>query len=545
MSPQAAGAAPESPSRGIANVALAALAVAAIGAAVAVVDYRSFDLDRFFVPKEFSLHLGALGLALYLAFRRGAREWTAPDIALGAWVGVSVISMFGATSGWHAIRSMAITASSAVVFWAASALRLEKRDRAVVVILCLAIALAALSALAQAYGFPLDIFASNRAPGGTLGNRNFIAHVAAMSLPMVLWLVATTRSNLRALFGSIAILGASAALVLSRTRAAWLALAIWLAILLPLTWRGRAVFNAAMPPGRKRLLAGSLGAGILMALLIPNALDWRSDSPYLDSVRGVVNYKEGSGAGRLKQYTNSLKMARAHPVLGVGPGNWPVEYPAFAARNDPSIVDASGMTANPWPSSDWIAAISERGVPAALAIGAFLLFLLRSAWRGWSDSVYSSRERAGALAGGSVVLLGIIEGSFDAVTLLAFPAVVMWAAAGALIPASGAVLTRTFSPGRRGLTMVAAGLLWSSLTAISAAKIHAMRLYTRGSYEDIRKAAGYDPGSYRVQLRAAEMQASRGMCRTGYQNAVNAVALFPHAQAARQVLARCGGSERK
>jgi O-antigen ligase len=531
-----------SPSEG--NFALAALAVAAIGAALGVVNYRSFDLDRFFVPKELALHLGALGMALFVMSRRERRAWTAADLALAAWLGFSVISMFGATSGWHAMRALALSASSAIVYWCASTLRASGRERAVVVILCLAISLAGASALAQAYGFVLQSFATNRAPGGTLGNRNFVAHVAAMALPMILWLVATTKSNFRALLGSGAILVASAALVLSRTRASWLALAIWLAILVPLTWSGRAVFRAAMPPGRKRLLAGTLIAGVVLALVVPNALDWRSDSPYLDSVRGVVNYREGSGAGRLRQYENSLKMARAHPVAGVGPGNWAAEYPAFAERGDPSLTE-SGMTANPWPSSDWVAAISERGVPAALAIIAFVFLLLRNSWRGFTDSVYSSRERVGALAGGSVVLVGTIEGTFDAVTLLAFPSVVMWASAGALIPAARAIFTSPPSTRVLPIRVLASGLLWSALVAISAAKINAMRLYSRGTYDDLRAAAGYDPGSYRIQLRAAELQASRGMCPAARVNAQNAVSLFPHAQAARQILARCGGSQQK
>ena len=170
------------------------------------------------------------------------------------------------------------------------------------------------------------------------------------------------------------------------------------------------------------------------AVAVPNTLDWKSDSPYLDSVRGVVNYQEGSGAGRLKQYTNSLRMTRAHPVLGVGPGNWAAEYPAFAPRTDPSISDATGMTANPWPSSDWVAAISERGVPAFMALVLLVLALLWHGWRGWSDAVFSSRERIGALAGASVVLIGAIQGLFDAVTLLALPAIVLWGTAGALVP---------------------------------------------------------------------------------------------------------------
>src|SRR5438046_3111451 len=113
-----------------------------------------------------------------------------------------------------------------------------------------------------------------------------------------------------------------------------------------------------------------------LALVLPNVLDWRSESPYMDSVRGVVNFREGSGKGRVQQYQVSAKVGLAHPVLGTGPGNWPVIYPLFATRTDPSLTEGTGMTANPWPSSDWVAALAERGVPATLALLGFIALLL-------------------------------------------------------------------------------------------------------------------------------------------------------------------------
>jgi len=524
---------------------LAGLGVAAIGGALAAASYRAFDLDRFFVPKELALHAGALVAAVTLVARRGERHWFRADVALAAWVLLSLWSAVYSTSGQHAFRALGITLSGAAVFWAASMLRDAGRSRAVVLLVAAAATIASASSLAQAYGLTLDVFALNRAPGGTLGNRNFIAHVAAMSLPLLIWLAATAKTSFRALLGSGATLVAAAALVLSRTRAAWLALAVWLILAIPLVWRSRGVIRTALAPHRAKLLGGALISGVALALVLPNTLDWRSDSPYLDSVKGVVNFREGSGAGRLKQYQNSLKMARAHPLVGVGPGNWAAEYPAFAARNDPSLSDATGMAQNPWPSSDWVAAVSERGAIATAALAAFVLILLTNAWRGWSDSVFSSRERMGALAGGSVVLIGAVEGVFDAVTLLAFPTVILWAAAGALIPAGRAV--KVFSaPDARARFYLAAivALIWTGFVARSAFKIDAMRLFTQGSYDSVRAAAARDPGSYRIQLRAAEIQAARGYCRLAYHNAMRANGLFPHAVAAQKLVAQCANSQR-
>ena len=58
------------------------------------------------------------------------------------------------------------------------------------------------------------------------------------------------------------------------------------------------------------------------------------------------------------------------------------------------------MAANPWPSSDWVAALSERGVPAFLALVAFVVLLLGGALKTRYDSARSPDERLAALAGG-------------------------------------------------------------------------------------------------------------------------------------------------
>lgn len=526
------------------TVVLWALALAAIGGALGAVTYRAFDLDRFFVPKELALHVGGLAIVATLALRRGVRATSRSDAALQAWLAFSLVSAVFATSGAHAFRALTLSASAAVLFWGTRALRESGRSRGAVLVLAMAATIAAASSLVQAYGISFDVFAVDRAPGGTLGNRNFIAHIAAMALPLLLWLSATARSNLRAMFGAAAILMLAAALVLSRTRAAWLALVVWLVVVAPLVWHGRATIASALVPRRALLLGGAIVAGTVAALLVPNALDWRSDSPYLDSVRGVVNYKEGSGAGRVKQYLNSLKLVRKHPLLGVGPGNWPAEYPAVVPRGDPSLMESTGMTANPWPSSDWIAAVSERGVFAAAALGAFVLLLLRSAWRGWRNLELSARDRLAALAGGSVVLIGAVEGAFDAVALLAFPSVILWGSAGALIPRGRLIGEYRIVARTRGYLTASVALVWILIVWRSGNKVQAMRLYSVGSYDSVREAAALDPQSYRIQLRAAEIQAARGYCRLAYHNARQAMSLFPHAAAAQALVAKCAMSER-
>ena len=64
------------------------------------------------------------------------------------------------------------------------------------------------------------------------------------------------------------------------------------------------------------------------------------------------------------QYNNSARMSLHIRCSASGPGNWAVVYPKFASHGDPSL-GTDGMTANPWPSSDWMTFLSERGLVAS------------------------------------------------------------------------------------------------------------------------------------------------------------------------------------
>ena len=94
----------------------------------------------------------------------------------------------------------------------------------------------------------------------------------------------------------------------------------------------------------------------------------------------------------------------------------------------------------------------------------------------------------------------------------------------------------------RRLVAILAVIFLGGLAATSAAKVNAMRLYSKGSYESVRMAAAWDPGSYRIQMRAAEVQADRGYCRLAYHNAMRAVSLFPHSAQAQRLAARCASA---
>jgi len=476
----------------------------AIAVVLVALPNAAFELDRFLVPKELALHVTAVlaGLLALRAIRRTIGGWI--DFLLVAYLLLGVLSAVMATNQWLAIRALAVSASGIALFWTARGLKDAGLAGRLLHALALAVVVASVTSLLQAYGLRIDLFALNRAPGGTLGNRNFAAHLAAFGLPLLFYVALSGRF----LLGSVGVAIVTASLVLTRSRAAWLAAAVMLLIF---------VISARM----WRRLGGVLAfavAGAAVALVIPNALRWRSENPYLESVRGVANYEEGSGRGRLVQYAQSLLMAALHPLFGVGPGNWTVAYPAHAARNDPSMNPSEpGRTFNPWPSSDWVAFASERGLAAAALMALVFIGIALAGFR-LEDRLLSATLLATLAA-------VVVEGMFDAVLLLAVPTLIVWTALGALWPLPSAARGPRLAIALFVIVIAAVGAVRS------ASQITAMEIYAAGrGRASLERAAAIDPGNYRIQLRLAQR------C----EHARAAHALFPNAAEAREWSRRCG-----
>lgn len=504
---------------------------------IVVLPYKLFELDRYFVPKELVLHAVALPMLVLLLTRQRTTRYDAADALLALFLLWSAVSAVFATNYWLAQRALAVSVSGAIVFWGARHLGARGAHRPVLVAAGAATVLAAISCLLQAYGFETDYFSQNRSPGGTFGNRNFVAHICAIGLPALLYSAITARTALGAALGYAGSGIVAAALVLSRSRAAWLAVATSMLLLsLPFIasrkyWRGYGVGKRAV-----RLAATSVVCASL-AMFLPNALNWSSDSPYLDSARGMVDYTSGSGRGRVTQYLTSARMAGSDPLFGAGPGNWPVQYVRFARDNDPSLAE-DGMTANPWPSSDWVAFVSERGVVAALALVGVFASLFVGAWRRWPELGADGVLAKVALVG--TITATLVVGAFDAALLLAAPALLSWSIAGAASGVGRVGRERTFTRGTVTAALLAtAALLVASVIRSATQTASIIAVGQGGTRAGWIAAAPLDPGSYRINMRLADFYADRGRCEAARFYARRARDLFPNAGAPKRVLNRC------
>ena len=526
------------------RAALVLVQAGAIAVVLASLPYKSFDLDRYFVPKELALHIAALGAAMCCLLPRSRLSLARVDWLVIAYLALGTVSAAFAENRWLSTRALAISFSGAALFWVGRVLRRDGYARPVLWAVGLAGAVGAATALLQAYGVTTEYFSLNRSPGGTFGNRNFMAHLGAIVAPTIVYCGVTARRSAATVFGAILIGVIAAAEVLSRSRAAWLAL---LAAGLPLGiigWMTRARWSARTTTRRLTVLALATAFGATVALILPNTLEWKSDSPYLESVRGIVNYQQGSGRGRLVQYTNSVRMTLDDPILGVGPGNWSVVYPRYASRGDPSISSVDeGMTSNPWPSSDWAAFTSERGLPAtAVLVLIFVALLGLAAWHGrvslGTDAVL------GAFALAATVIVTLVVGAFDAVLLLAPPTLCVWLLLGVYAePASASAPRQAIVGGVRQwapVIVLALGLLAAGRNALQVAAMATMTASSRTS--SLERAALLDPGSYRIHVHLAETYLNAGRCERARPQARDARDLYPMAVTPRELLQQCGES---
>jgi O-antigen ligase len=523
-----------------AEQALRVLQVGAVLCVLAAAPWARFDLDRHSVPKELILHLtGFLGAGLLLSRARRV-SLSLADAALAAYLVLSAVSALLAPNWWLAARALAISLSGALVFWTARALAREGYARTITATLAVAVLLAAAVALLQAYGIKSPYFAERRAPGGTFGNRNFVAHFVSLGLPL---LVLATLEARRRTGAWIAAMGAGlvvALLVLTRSRAAWLATtAAFVFFGVEGIWIGR----LGRDPATYRRLVTLGGAAVIaaaLALVLPNSLEWRSESPYLDSLKDMANYKEGSGHGRLIQYQNTFRMALDHPLLGVGPGNWPLAYPNYTFPGDPAFDPDDYIPTNPWPSSDWVAFLAERG---ALALACLLLTgtaLAIGAWRRWRTGPETTEGLESLTGLLMLVVLGVV-GSFDAVVLLPAPSLFIWAGLGALMqPAPKPVFQRPITEPARRRLLIGFAIAGSLVALRSASQLVAM-----GIYDGAKKPAALewatrvDPGNYRMHMLFAFAARERGQCDGVRLHAGAAHKLFPNHPAPKRLLAAC------
>ncbi|HMG96020.1 MAG TPA: hypothetical protein VK565_06940, partial [Gemmatimonadaceae bacterium] len=167
------------------------------------------------------------------------------------------------------------------------------------------------------------------------------------------------------------------------------------------------------------------------------------------------------------------------------------------------------------------------------------------ALRRWSELKDPDAVLAQCVLAGTIVATMVVS-AFDVVLLLAAPSFLVWSILGATsgIPdMSGARRGREVKITPRALSIAGAAIIVVVLVsaARSVTQTLSMSLVGRGGLTaGWVSGAMWDPGSYRINLRVAQLYSRRGKCTFARDYARQAVALFPHSPEARRIRRSCG-----
>lgn len=408
-----------------------------------------------------------------------------------ALVSFALVSTIAAKNPYAGLRATTLVLGAALLFAVVRGVSRDLRARSLVLEgLSIPIALVALSVVAESLGL-VAFSRPKHAPGGFLGERNVAAELLVLALPMLTRTLRTYAAPGRPRYGlhMLVLALSAAALVLTRTRSAWIAAMLVVLVEAVLALR------ASGPPHTRALPVLLLGAGAVAGWLLPTRLDWTSAHPYGDTWRSLVDATSPSGAGRLVQISTTLRMGVAHPLLGVGPGNWSGAYLGFSRPFDPTVHEGA-FAVNRLANGDLSALFAEQGAIGLLLVTALALTVLRSSTGTKPDRV-ARAELACVLA---------IVAALDAV--LTTPVALMFVAiaAGACTPDEAKERTpKAF--------MHVALVTCALATVLAAARLGSAALAARAKSTDARRAAlALDPGEMDGRLLLADELVQNGRC---------------------------------
>ena len=243
--------------------------------------------------------------------------------------------------------------------------------------LTLTLALQSLVGIAQYYEIlPWEI-PGIHPPTGFSGNRNLFGSLVVLLMPWSLYTFLRGSGSWKITAGLALLLG-SYALILSQTRSAWLAFAVMLLTFGLLTAFSYKRLSVPLQQQIKTALVLAL-AGIALAGTL--ALAGGQDSTLARSLRSRLaslsslslsasaapaNEAERNAYERLYVWKETWRMTRDAPLLGVGPGNWRVAFPAYGGSGAPSFENVDHLRVH--PHNSYLGLASESGLTGLLLL---------------------------------------------------------------------------------------------------------------------------------------------------------------------------------
>lgn len=215
-------------------------------------------------------------------------------------------------------------------------------------------------------------------PAATFANRNMAAHFMVLAVPLTAGLFCINRRILSSWMLSVCMALMVTYVIYTRTRAAWLALAIECLVFLSIFWWWRRFWSTAIWPRHK---LASFVVFLLLVLVMMNlgaGGSWKgfseiseraavSPKEITDSLATTSSATETSVSWRIGTWRNIMALIGDHPWTGVGLGNLKIAYPPYH-RKIVHIKTFSETTQLEDAHNDYLQATAELGVIGAVLI---------------------------------------------------------------------------------------------------------------------------------------------------------------------------------
>ncbi len=207
--------------------------------------------------------------------------------------------------------------------------------------------------------------------------------VLALMIPLFAgFTFSSVYSRITRFFAFLVMMVLFAALVLSYCRAAWISLAVALAVFLIIMFRIKLKWIAFV----------TIIFGIIFYLFSFEILDrleknkQGSSANFVEHIRSISNIStDNSNLERINRWQSALRMFEERPVFGFGPGTYQFEYAPFQRSEEKTLISTNaGDKGN--AHSEYIGPLAEEGLPGALLVLGILTIMLITAMRVYRQS---------------------------------------------------------------------------------------------------------------------------------------------------------------
>lgn len=531
-------------------ITYSALATMMVGAVLVFAPVGRPSVELFDEPKEALVAICAFAGGFALLFEifsyqdssvpepphGGLHSHQVVEIVAVATLLAEIASALTAQNGLLALRALSMSTATIAAFVLAARLPSASAIRLVELSAWLA-AIVSMFFLAESL-FPSTPFSPRGlGPAGPIGNRNYVASVLALGLP-ILRVRLLPWSRLSAFWLAVVSMSACA-IVISRARSAWImATAVVMLVLLEL------IYSVQSTARRRADVAFILAvaAGVSLVFLWPSSIEWTDQSPMESTAKRILALDGGSGRNRVIQMRISMGIVRQFPLTGLGTGNWSVEYPVHAQGSDPAVHRGALLESERVPQSEWIGRATERGVPALIGVLAIGTVLMISATTR-SRALMADDPKRDLLVATRILLVTTFIGGL-ANPLLMQPAVVGW-----LAPTLGAIVVATRPQDElKGITLrchlpllaIITLLVCGTGAVLGVNRTRATLIVARdSSLGSVLRAVDIDRSNYPMRVALAAQLLDTHGCRSAERFIREALALHPTAELPRKMASFC------